>query len=458
MKNKIFLTLATLAALTFSACITKVDDIPDLNNPTQESVTKNATRTQIQQMGVGIQAVMRNAYFNLSWCGGSIGRECVVFNRTDNRYYTELQGQVNIDPGGIFFPWYSDLTFARRRAEIFILSAANSSTLSAQEKKACEGFGKTAQAYVTLNLLNMMGEVGVRTTFSDLLAPGDLLNVGPFVSYTDGLAYCKKLADEGAAALDAGGAAFPFPMAKGWTGFTTPANFKKFNRGIAARVAMYQKDWAGMNTALGASFLDVNGALTTGPKFNFSTTSGDLVNSFFVPKADNNRPIAAQNSFVTDAEAGDTRVTGTSRIDGGTSKVFKRDASMSLGGYPAAVYQVTLVPSNASDMDIIRNEELILMSAEAKAQTNDLTGALAAVNKIRTAHGLAASTASTQAALIDEILKQRRYSLFMEGSHRWFDMRRYGRLDQLPKDLTTHKVWTSFPKPQNEVDWDNRPR
>ena len=56
--------------------------------------------------------------------------------------------------------------------------------------------------------------------------------------------------------------------------------------------------------------------------------------------------------------------------------------------------------------------------------------------------------------LIDELLNQRRYSLFMESGHRWFDMRRYDRLNQLPLDLPTHKVFDNFPKKQSEVDWD----
>jgi starch-binding outer membrane protein, SusD/RagB family len=461
MKNKFLITVATLAALSFSACITEVDDVPELNSPTQEAVTKNATITQIQQLGAGVQAVMRNGYWDMSSCAGSIGREIVMFNRTDNRYYTELQGQVAIDPGGIFYPWYLSYTSTRRRAEIFSLSAANSSALTPAQKKACEGFAKTVQAYVTLNLLNMMGEVGIRTTFSDLLAPGDLLDVGPFVSYADGLAFCKSLTDQGLAALDAAGTtAFPFPTAAGWAGFNTPATFKRFNRAMAARVAMYQKDWAGMNTALAASFLDINGALTLGPKFNYSTTAGDasLGGNFFRAKDDANFAVMAQNSFVPDAEAGDTRVFGASRQDGGTAKVRRRAATASLGGFAESFFEMQLVATQTTSLDIIRNEELILMSAEAKAQTNDLPGALAAVNKIRTAHGLAASTASTQAALIDEILKQRRYSLFMEGGHRWFDMRRYNRLATLPKDLPTHNVLANFPKPQNEVDWDNRPR
>jgi hypothetical protein len=41
----------------------------------------------------------------------------------------------------------------------------------------------------------------------------------------------------------------------------------------------------------------------------------------------------------------------------------------------------------------------------------------------------------------------------MEG-HRWFDMRRYDKLDELPLDKPGHHVYTNFVKPQQEVDWD----
>ena len=102
---------------------------------------------------------------------------------------------------------------------------------------------------------------------------------------------------------------------------------------------------------------------------------------------------------------------------------------------------------------IIRNEELILIYAEAKTQLGgaaNLTDAVTAINKIRTAASLPVySGAATQAALIDEMLKQRRYSLYGEG-HRWIDMRRYNRLNTLPLDRAGDDVWVQFPRPANE--------
>lgn len=467
MKNKLKIFLATFAfaSMLFSSCnLFDVEKVGELNNPTVESILTGANAAQISQLGVGLQRVMPLGYVELSQFGGSIGREITMFNSTDNRYYTELQGQVPIDPAGIFYAWYSSFNQTRRRAELFYLSAQNSPDLTAAQKKACEGFAKTVQAYVMLNLANTMGEVGIRTTFEDLLTKGDLLKPGPFVTYADALTYCKKLADDGAAALDAGGTSFPFTMASGWTGFKAPSDFKKFNRAVAARVAMYQKDWAGMQTALNASFLDINGAMTIGPSFNYSTQTGDATNAFFKPINDVNNPMAVQNANIADVEAGDKRFTGANVRDvaTGVSKVRLRSATVTKGGFPASTHEYQPYGSNVANVSIIRNEELILMQAEAKLQANNLGDAVIALDKIRAAAGLpllavAKPTILTdKTKLIDELLNQRRYSLYMEGAHRWFDMRRYDKLASLPKDLPTHNVVKNFPKPQSEVDWDAR--
>jgi hypothetical protein len=104
-----------------------------------------------------------------------------------------------------------------------------------------------------------------------------------------------------------------------------------------------------------------------------------------------------------------------------------------------------------SAVPIIRNEELILLRAEARYFTGDIPGALADINTIRTVSGgLAPLTGfADQTAFIDELLYNRRLSLLFEG-HRWVDMRRFGRLNQLTLDLPTHVVISELPVPQVE--------
>ena len=91
-----------------------------------------------------------------------------------------------------------------------------------------------------------------------------------------------------------------------------------------------------------------------------------------------------------------------------------------------------------------------MIYAEANIQTNNLSEGEKALNIIRNSHGLGDySGAKTKAALIDEKLKQRRYSLYYEG-HRWIDLRRYNRLSELPLDRTGDDVWSKFPLPVSE--------
>jgi hypothetical protein len=100
----------------------------------------------------------------------------------------------------------------------------------------------------------------------------------------------------------------------------------------------------------------------------------------------------------------------------------------------------------AASVPIIRNEELILLRAEARYQSGDQANALTDINFIRVnSGGLAPLTgfASTN-AFVDELLYNRTYSLLFEGGHRWVDARRYNRLSQLPR-LNTAISEKTFP-------------
>ena len=80
------------------------------------------------------------------------------------------------------------------------------------------------------------------------------------------------------------------------------------------------------------------------------------------------------------------------------------------------------------------------------------TPRVSAINRVRNAAGIGDYTGATDAtSLIEEILIQRRYSLFAEG-HRWVDLRRLGRLNAtyVPLDRNGDNIISSFPTPFNE--------
>ena len=89
--------------------------------------------------------------------------------------------------------------------------------------------------------------------------------------------------------------------------------------------------------------------------------------------------------------------------------------------------------SSTSSVPIIRNEELILIRAEANIGLGNFAEAETDLNIVRAAAGLAGYTGTAASNALDRLLHERRYSLFGEG-HRWVDMRRYGRLAELPID------------------------
>ncbi|MBB5644009.1 RagB/SusD family nutrient uptake outer membrane protein [Pedobacter cryoconitis] len=311
----------------------------------------------------------------------------------------------------------------------------NTNSITSQEKLGIQGFSNTVIAFEMLHILNMQGKNGIRTDLTNYLKPG------PFVSYEAGLTTIKALLDSAGTQLKQAGNTFMFNVPPGFTGFDTPLTFLQFNRAIATRVAIYQQDWQGALDNLNASYFKIDGPLSTGPVFNWSIPP-DALNPLY-QSLNNAVSVVANNSFITDAEPGDTRL----------SKVAQRSSALNLVGITGS-YDVNLYPSNLTPVSIIRNEELVLIYAECMIQLGQFQNAVQALNIIRTKAGNlpAYSGALTKADLIDELLKQRRYSLFYEG-HRWIDMRRYGRLNQLPIDQPGQTIFDAMPRPLAEQNW-----
>jgi hypothetical protein len=127
----------------------------------------------------------------------------------------------------------------------------------------------------------------------------------------------------------------------------------------------------------------------------------------------------------------------------------------------------TMYQSVTAPLPIIRNEELLLLRAEANIgkglADSDASAIQAASDDInlirRVSGGLQERTDLTAGNILDELLHQKRYSLLFEGGHRWIDMRRHNKLGELPRDnpeidgeVVQHFVHSAFPIPVEEVD------
>ncbi len=100
--------------------------------------------------------------------------------------------------------------------------------------------------------------------------------------------------------------------------------------------------------------------------------------------------------------------------------------------------------------ELNHNEELILEYYEANIRLNNFSHASKALHTIGEMHGPPGySAAQRQDVLFEEMLYERRYSLFFEG-HRWIDLRRYNWLNELPADRPDDNIWSEFPLPVTE--------
>jgi starch-binding outer membrane protein, SusD/RagB family len=429
--------LLLIYTLVLNAC--EVDPIEDPNNPNANTIGLNASIGEIQNLATGIESGMRDNLNNYYDDVSVIGREIYRFSASDPRFTSELLGKGNsiLDSNTFYITNpYGARYRAIRNATILIDALTNTkAVITEDQRKAGIAYAKTLQAHELLTVFNLLYNNGVRIDVKD---PDKL---GPFVSKQQSLDAILNLLNEANADLKDKSADLPFNTL---LSFLDPpsrkaSDFSKFNRALAARVAVYKEDWAAADAALNESFYSLTGDLKTGVYYRFSIAGNDQLNTVFFPLNSSGEVRVAHPSFVTDAAAGDKRLnkvslrTDPETIDGLTSK------------YDFYVYK-----TNTDPIPIIRNEELVLLYAEVKAQMGVTAEALTAINRIRNAAGLSNySGATDKQSLITEILKQRRYSLYGEG-HRWIDMRRYNLLNQLPIDRPGDDVWVQFPIPANE--------
>lgn len=445
--------LAMVTLIIVSSC--NLDDIESPNAPTVDSFLNDASEADVKLLAVGLEAVMRNDLEFHYQTVSIIGREYLDLTQVDPRYTGELL-KGPLDNNGFlttraFAAWYKIV----QSANLLITAVENSAVgFSDETKNGYYGYANTMKAYALMMVANRQWTNGIRVDV------GDGNNLGVFVTYEDALVEVMALLNTANTQLGSADPELGFALSDGFgeTGvmvlvgeqmeketFLMTSGFAKFNRAIAARVAIYQGEKSMALTLLNNSFFDMTADLAIGTHHIFGSGGNDIMNAqFYIPNQDR---YMAHDSFVADAEMGDNRLSKVQLFDP-EDDPDEGPVTVSFDGL-SADYQVVIYSSNTSPIDIVRNEELVLLYAEANIGTNNAE-AVAALNVIRNAAGLAAySGGMTDTKLETEMLAQRRYSLFGEG-HRWIDLRRLGRIGEIPLDRAGDNALDAFPTPVTE--------
>src|SRR5690606_23293781 len=192
-------------------------------------------------------------------------------------------------------------------------------------------------------------------------------------------------------------------------------------------------------TALGGSFIDPTGPLETGVYYAYDGAAGEPAN----PITEN---LTQQRYYVHPSILAMVQNRGDGSPDLRWTTKFREGTSKTLndltGIYKPIMYNTNTETSSTSnlgaDIPALRNEELILMRAEANLGLGNKQAAIDDINISRTrAGGLEPTTltaASSSDDILTELLYNRTMSLIFEGGVRWIDARKYNRLDQLPRD------------------------
>ncbi|MCB0706980.1 MAG: RagB/SusD family nutrient uptake outer membrane protein [Saprospiraceae bacterium] len=435
LKNiKLYLLAMLFALAGWTGCT--IDDVPDPNNPSLAPILEDATLNELRALALGVEQLGRDEigfYYDVT---SILGRDYWFFTSSDPRYTGELlgKGSAVLDDAG----FYGTRPYAGRYANvkqcnIIIEAVANSKAdLSAAERLGFTAFANTMKAYELLLALNLQYQNGIRTDVAD---PD---NLGAFQSYENALRDINELLETAANDLNNAGDEFAFSLSPGFAGFDTPATFRQFTRAVQARVALYRNDKASALSHLNESFFDLAGDFQMGPSRYYTTAGGEELNPVF-RTPDQSEAIVAHPDFVLSLDPADAR----------NAKIAMRPSgAISLDGLTGD-HDVVLWNSQSTPISYISNEELILIYAESNIGTNN-TEAISALDVIRTGNGLGAyAGGSDDDSVTDEMLDQRRWSLFGQG-HRWVDMRRYNRLDELTIDRPDDDVWTQLPRPVSE--------
>ncbi len=439
---------AAALAVTAVSCRESDINIPNPNVASAAAVASDPTALQL--LATGLLVDQRGTRIGFIQNTAIFGREAYNYTPQEGRNTTTyliglvIGGIQKLDPASGFAGsviWGGEYG-SLRDIYNFKNTIAATTSLSAQQKAASIGFAETLEALMLFEVVQAHDTVGGITEVK--ANPFDL---APFVTRDSMYKYINGILDDAATQLGNGGAAFPFALSGGFAGFTTPATYLQFNRALKAKTAAHYAtsgggaaQWTASLTALAASFLnagattraqldagvyDTYGASPDTPNSLTQATNTSLyAHMSFLSDVQNKADGTPDNRYVAKIRTGLPSRSGPNTTDGPTS------GTSTLG--------FSIWPTNASNVPIIRNEELILLRAEAKLATGDKAGAIADLNIVRiNSGGLPASTltaASPDDDVLNGILYEKRYSTMMEAN-RWVDMRRYGKLGLIPLDI-----------------------
>lgn len=452
------------------------------DQPTAEQLTgQPLTRGGLATLATGIMAADRAIYVGVGTTYPVIvniwAREQVRLDASEPRYVNEtLRGAP--DPGSFAGGGGWAGAYTAIRAANTVLQALDNPAPDAftdQEIASGKGFARTWKAIDYYRVLELRDTVGIAIQKDD---PDDLVP-GPLVCKASALNYIAALLDSANANLATAqtGAAsvavtqFLWAVPSGMTAFGRNyrllTNFVRFNRGWKGKVDLYRAIQrpvpANKATLLTDAIAELTTALGGGaPGTILSSSFSSGLYHVFVPSGTE----ASANGY-SDSRLGLNPNVEAKILAADTRKSkFQDRASLTVQGITLTRRFTGTAASSTNQsrpIAVMRDEELVLLRAQAYFEAGQVANGLLDLNSVRTSYGLPALTAADVPTLEqqrDAILYEKRYSLFGEGVQSLVDLRAYSRLNSAyfplkaggASDPNTEVFNQAFPIPKAEAD------
>lgn len=451
MRNTIYLKetkllLMVFLTITLCSCDSFVDvELPNsqLTTPAvfEDMATANAAMTSIYS-SMRDRGMLTGAPSGLSQQLGNYADELDFYGYSQsstNYYYMNALTPSLRDINALWGDTYNQIY----AANAVLYGVENSTTLSTENKNQLKGEALFVRALLHFYLVNLYGDVPYVSTTD--------YQINSTVSRMPVATVYNLIKADLTTALDL--------LSQDYIGSNRVRPNKLAVRAVLSRVNLYMGNWDEASNDASA-VINANDLYTIEPNIDaaFLKANPSTIWQFSPAISDNNTqegstflftagppPMSAlTNMLVSSFAAGDLRRTHwIGSVTDGTTTWY----------YPNKYKNMLTEGGSMEHSIVLRLEEQYLIRAEARARQGNLSGAKDDLNIIRTRSGLANTTAVTDLDLIAAVIAERRFELFTEFGHRFFDLKRTNNLNTV---LGTIKPgWndtdTLLPIPANEL-------
>ncbi len=402
-------------------------DIP-INQIMSEKVYTSDQTAEATVYGI-YQSMITGGSFtnNLHYMPGETSDELILRSQLTDAYVTNEIIETDGPNGTMWTDFYKTIYNANA-----VIEGINASkTLTASKTPAWIAEAKFVRAYCYFNMTNLWGDVPLILTTDvekTALAPRD--------SQT-------KIYNQ--IVLDLTDAAKDLPINYSNYGNLRIRATKWAAEALLARVYLYLENWSEA-AAHASSVISQNGTykLITGLTANNSPFIADNTEAILqIPYF--NLAYSYEGAAVYNAGGKYLLRKGLSIFETNDARKTNWTSTVVVSGttyLEPRKYKNAYVATPVERSTFLRLAELYLIRAEARVKLNNITGAQEDIDVIRNRALLGNTSLTDPTQLLDLIALERERELFGEFGHRWFDLKRTGKADQVLGAITG-KIWAS---------------